>query len=238
MAGVSIQTRDLRLVFDNAKQVLSKNGLDPQKAILTQSYLRAESYINANVSRYQMSVLIDDNYVYTCNAPTEKRLALQDAFVISHIGFKLGWQDYAAPTAQRNYVDYTYPSQVSIDDQAEIIAGGWLAYQGNLSWLVNQRTLINSWDLQRHLVVPFAQNAPVPGAGNLFPIQINSYNGAMDGFYPCEPNLYMSGGKKNDIYLNMPVPIPAANLPAPATAQIKLILMFYGVLAQNVTNVR
>jgi hypothetical protein len=109
-------------------------------------------------------------------------------------------------------------------------------YNGQMQLTVNQRTIITGWDLTRHLHIPQTQqNATVTSqaGGTLVAPLHNTFDSidlSQDGFFPCEPNVVINGGKKNDLTIVLPKAVTA-----PSNARV--VIVFRGILAQNVTSV-
>lgn len=112
---------------------------------------------------------------------------------------------------------------------------------GRMKILVNQISRLENWDLKKHEKVQQTQfhnsSVAIPGA------TIPNMDCAVDGMYPMQPMLTLSGGKKNEIAITLNRAIAATGagnfLGADAVAvtiSIKqLLLMFRGLLAQNAT---
>lgn len=226
-----------RLAFDNAAMMVKKAGMNPANAVMSQSFLRLEVPISSTATTYKFDVLTSENNNGQIN--TQQKLNLQDAFVVSQIGMFLGCPTSATDT---NFQILTYPTIGKIDGTA----GNFLAatalttigvYNGQMQLTVNQRTILTAWDLSRHYRVPSTQQNSVvsPTAATVVPTAPfhPSYDGldlSNDAFYPCEPNVVINGGKKNDLTIVLP-----GALTSPSFARI--ILIFRGILAQNVTSV-
>ena len=61
---------------------------------------------------------------------------------------------------------------------------------------------------------------------------IAEQDGSSSGFYPCEPGLVLVGSKQNVLTINIPEGLAAIQ------ANSRVIVIFQGHLAQNVTPVR
>lgn len=212
-----------RLVFDNAKALIGNAGFSVGQAVLSQSYIRSEIALTTNTTSYHIPVLVNDTQTSASSFNTENRLQLQDAFVVSSI-----FVGVAAPASATDteFKPLTY-------NNAQVFSGAGEAdallslYNGNLSWVVNNRQIIPSWDLFRHYWVPQTQEATQAGA-NTGIDQIDSDA----GFYPMEPNAVLVGSKNNQISINLPSALAAVK------ASSRLVVIFRGILAQNVTPVR
>ena len=214
-----------RLVFDNAKALVSNAGFNVNQAVLSQSYIRSEVAMSTSTTSYHVPVLINDTQNGSSFA-TESRLQLQDAFVVSKIGLYVAIPATSTTTA---FQYYTYPNA-----QAFTTAGAATAlynlYNGSMSISINNRTIVPQWDLYKHLYVPQTQQATSTGTNTA----IDQNDASEFGYYPVEPNIVLVGSKNNQISLNLPAAIGTLQA---ATAP-RIIVIFSGILAQNVTPVR
>ena len=214
-----------RLVFDNAKALVSNAGFNVNQAVLSQSYIRSEVAMSTSTTSYHVPVLINDTQNGSSFA-TESRLQLQDAFVVSKIGVFVAIPASSTTTA---FPYYTYPNA-----QAFTTAGAAAAlynlYNGSMSISINNRNIVPAWDLYKHLYVPQTQQATSTGTNTA----IDQNDASEFGYYPVEPNIVLVGSKNNQISLNLPAAIGTLQA---ATAP-RIIVMFSGILAQNVTPVR
>lgn len=214
-----------RLVFDNAKALVKNAGFEVNQAVLSQSYLRSEVAMSTSTTSYHVPILVNDSQNGSAFA-TENRLNLQDAFVVSSIGVFVSIPAASTTTA---FQYYTYPNA-----QAFTTAGAAAAlynlYNGSMSVVVNNRQIIPAWDLYRHLYVPQTQQATSTGTNTA----IDQNDASEYGYYPAEPNIVFVGSKNNQISLNLPGAISTLQA---ATAP-RIVIIFRGILAQNVTPVR
>ena len=214
-----------RLVFDNAKALVANAGFNVNQAVLSQSYIRSEVAMSTSTTSYHVPVLINDTQNGS-SFVTENRLQLQDAFVVSKIGVFVAIPASSSTTA---FPYYTYPNA-----QAFTTAGAAAAlynlYNGSLSISINNRTIVPSWDLYKHLYVPQTQQATSTGTNTA----IDQNDASEFGYYPVEPNIVLVGSKNNQISLNLPAAIGTLQA---ATAP-RILVIFSGILAQNVTPVR
>lgn len=232
-----------RMAFQNAANAVKRAGLNPGNAVLSQSYLRFEVPLVASATSYKFDVLVNESVNGTIN--TQQKLNLQDAFVANQIGFFLACPSSSTDTTFRllNYpaINLT-TSQIGTPATFTVAqaAAANSIYQGQMQLTVNQRTVITSWDLYRHLLIPTTQMnaglittaafaAPASdGATKGHPFDDNA-NGADYGFYPTEPNIVLAGNKKNDLTVQLPVG------PSVIPANSRLVCIWRGILAQNVT---
>lgn len=214
-----------RLVFDNAKALVSNAGFNVNQAVLSQSYIRSEVAMSTSTTSYHVPVLINDTQNGSSFA-TEQRLQLQDAFVVSKIGVFVAIPASSSTTA---FQYYTYPNA-----QAFTTAGAAAAlynlYNGSMSISINNRNIVPAWDLYKHLNVPQTQQATSTGTNTA----IDQNDASEFGYYPVEPNIVLVGSKNNQISLNLPAAIGTLQ----ASTAPRIIVIFSGILAQNVTPVR
>lgn len=232
---MSVSNSGMRAAFQQASQALKMAGKKPKNVVLCQGVLRFETTINTAATQYPFQVVQNSAAVAPTN--TSVLLALQDAFFVSQLGIYLAVPASATAT---NYRLLTYPAVGTTTN----VAGNFTAaqsvdalslYNGLLTLTVNQRTILTSWDVQKHLYIPqtqvnaFANVKTGATAALVAPEHYTDdhYNGADFGMYPVEPNIILNGKDKNDLSINLPSAIASA----PATARIVIIAR--GVLAQN-----
>lgn len=214
-----------RLVYKNAVIQMQKAGIDPSKAVLSQSFLRLEVIAATNKTNYQFGVLVNDSPGGAIQRATELRLNLQDAFYVGSVQAFVTLGDAATST---NVVPYTYPNP-NVFSTAGAAAALWNFYNGYLSLTVNNKVITPAWSILRHLEIPQTQQNNAYAAG----INLDEKNGANMAGYACEPNWVLIGSKNNNLTLNLPEAV--GTLQAAKTTIFTLQLN--GVLAQNVTPV-
>jgi hypothetical protein len=214
-----------RLVFQNSKNAIKRAGLNPASAVLSQSYLRFEVPLSTSTTTYTFDTLVNENT--NPNYVTQNKLNLQDAFVVSGIGFFLAVPSTSA-TTETAFPLYSYPNQVAFASATDTDA--YTIYNGNMQLTVNQRTIITGWDLTRHYFVPQTQGIVTRASTSPFNA-IDQLDLASDGFYPAEPNIVMVGSKKNILQVQLNTGL------ATVQANSRLVCIFRGILAQNVTPV-
>jgi hypothetical protein len=181
--------------------------------------------MSTSTTSYHVPVLINDTQNGS-SFPTENRLNLQDAFVISSIGVFVSIPAASTTTA---FGYFTYPDPISFSTSGAATAL-YNLYNGYMQMSINNRTIVPSWDLYKHLVVPQTQQSTQSGPNT----GLNQQDGSSDGYFPMEPNVVLVGSKNNQISLNLPSAI--STLQASTTPRI--VVIFKGILAQNVTPVR
>jgi hypothetical protein len=212
-----------RLVFDNAKTLISNAGLSLQSAVLSQSYLRSEVAMSTSVTSYQIPILV--NSQQGNNFVTNNFLALQDAFVVSKIGIFVSIPASSTTTA---FPLYTYPN-ASVFSTSGAATALYNLYNGKMSVTVNNKQIVPSWDVYKHLYVPQTQQGAASTATT-----IDENNASEYGYYPVEPNLVFVGSKNNVITIDLPAAIGTLQ----ASTAPRIVVIFSGLLAQNCTPVR
>jgi len=213
-----------RLIFDNAKNLVNNAGFSAGQAVLSQSYIRSEVAMSTTTTSYQIPILVNSVGAGT-NFATNNLLNLQDAFVVSSIGIFTAIPAASTTTA---FPLYTYPN-ASAYSTVGAAAALYNLYNGKLSVVVNNRQIVPSWDLYRHLYVPQTQQGAAATATT-----IDQNDATEFGYYPVEPNIVLVGSKNNVISLELPGAISTLQ----ATTAPRIVVIMRGILAQNVTPVR
>lgn len=213
-----------RLVFDNAKNLVNNAGFSAGTAVLSQSYIRSEVAMSTSTTSYQVPILVNSTGSNT-NFATNNLLNLQDAFVVSSIGVFVAIPAASTTTA---FPLYTYPN-ASAFTTSGASAALYNLYNGKLSVVVNNRQIVPSWDLYRHLYVPQTQQGAASTATT-----IDQNDATEFGYYPVEPNIVLVGSKNNVISLELPGAISTLQ----ASVAPRIVVIMRGILAQNVTPVR
>ena len=216
-----------RQVYDNALNLISAAGINQQEAVLSQSYLRSEVAVVAGKSQYHIPVLVTDPDGGNAGIPfnTERRLALQDAFVLNQLGIFIAKPSGATDTA---YPLHTYPNAQEFATAGAADAFLTL-YNGYLRCEVNGKVLIPYWDVMRHYLVPQTQNGVIITAQTIAPVDQNDMS--TDGSYPVEPNIVIVGSKNVNINLILPTAIGTIE------PNSRIIVFMRGILSQNSTSV-
>ena len=215
-----------RLVFDNAKNLVNNAGFSAGQAVLSQSYIRSEVAMSTSTTSYQIPILTNSTGANT-NFPTNQLLQLQDAFVVASIGVFVSAPAASTTTA---FPLFTYPNAVTFSTAGAATAL-YNLYNGKLSVVVNNRQIVPSWDLYRHLYVPMFQQGSSSSATNG---GIDQNDATEFGYYPVEPNIVLVGSKNNVISLELPGAISTLQ----ASTAPRIVMIMRGILAQNVTPVR
>jgi len=215
-----------RLVFDNAKALVQNAGFNVNQAVLSQSYIRSEIAMSTTTTSYHVPVLINDTQNGNAFA-TENRLNLQDAAVISSVGIFVSIPTNASTTA---FPLFSYPNAVTFSTAGAATAL-YNLYNGYMAISVNNRTIVPSWGIYKHLVVPQFQQGTSTSVTNG---GIDQMDGTDQGYYPMEPNVVLVGSKNNQISLNLPSAIGTLQ----SGVAPRIVVIFQVILAQNVTPVR
>lgn len=206
-----------RLAYQKAKEAINRAGISAGKAVLSQSYLRTEVALATGKTLYQFPILQNDNQNGAA-FNTSNLLALQDAFYVSAIGIF-----FAAPASATDsaFQLCTYPNANKFPAPANTDLYNF--YNSSLSLIVNNRQIIPSYDLYRHYSVPQTQE----GGTN-----IDQQEGSSSAIYPIEPGWVLVGSKNNSLQISLP------NALTNVVPNSRIVVIFYGHLAQNVTPVR
>jgi len=218
-----------RQVFDNARNVVSAAGLNASQAVLSQSYLRSEALVSTTVTNYHMPILVNDNQNgANTSFNTSQLLALQDAFVVS--GIFIGFGNPSSNT-DATFTPRTYPSAINCGTQAAATAMQTL-YNGQLQLSVNNRQILTAFPITNCYYVPQTQGLTTQAATSPFHA-IDQNDGFASATVPIEPNIVLIGSKNNVLTIQLPAAISSA-----PSAFARLIVIFTGILMQNVTPVR
>jgi len=214
-----------RLVYQNAKSIMAKNGFDSSTAVLSQSYLRLEVALNITATQFRFPLVVNDNFSTQFN--TQVSLNLQDVFVVSRM--RLSFAKPSSSTAA-NFPLSTYPD-ASIFSTSNTAASLYNWYNGYLQITVNNRVIMPKWRLSGHLNVPQQQPSIAYYSANPSSF-IAQQSGTESGWQVVEPNLLLSGGKQTDFTVTIPSSMTAVETNSRAIFELD------GLLAQNTTSVR
>lgn len=215
----------LRLVFENAKNLVNQLGYDTSQAVITQSYLRGEFLLSTTTANYNVPITINDT---RNGAPTvrEQRLNLQDLFVVNSIAiFTTVGASSASNTGFFTYNDArTFTSTTSATDLLSL-------YNGKLSLVANNQQILPAWDIMKHYFVPQQQLGILPFTGATI-LPINQLNASDDVTFPVEPNIVLNGAANYQCQISLPV------APAAVTSNTYVAVKWNGLLLQNCTSVK
>ena len=207
-----------RLVYQNAKQLITRAGLSTGSAVLSQSFIRSELAMSLTKTMYQFPILVNDA---TAGTPTNTSnlLNLQDAFIVSQIGFFVAKPSSSTDTT---FQLCTYPN-ATIFSGSGTAAALFTFYNAKASLIVNNRQIVPSYSMYKHYSVPQTQDA----SGT-----IDQQDGNESAFTVVEPNIVLVGSKNNILQVELPAAFAAIE------TNSRLICIAYGILAQNCTPVR
>jgi hypothetical protein len=195
-----------------------------KEAVLSQSYLRLEQQIVSTTSTYTFPVLLNENNSGgSSTRPTEQRLNMQDAFYAT--GMEMYISKVATTSSTVMQLD-TYPNPTVYPANGALGSTGNTLlnlYNGKMTVGINNRTIIPAFDLMRFMQIPQTQQT---GAYATTPL--TQFDGTAVDF--VEPNVVFIGSKKNVIQINMPGAISTLE-----ATPVYIVLLFRGILAQNVT---
>jgi hypothetical protein len=219
---------DNRKVYLAAKAALSDPalGLNVKNAVLSQSTLRLEVLAAVNTTIYKFGVLVNDQSNGQQPSPTEVRLNLQDAFYAASMQVLIGLKQTPADTA---WPVHSYPNPAVFTTSGAAVAL-YNLYNGQLNLTVNNKIITPSWDILRHYKSNQTQGTGATQATG----PVDQFDGGLDAGFPVEPNLVLIGSKNNVLQINLPAAIGVLQA-TPSTAQTPIVIIFRGVLAQNVT---
>ena len=213
----------LRLVFENAKTLVNQLGYDTSAAVITQSYLRSEVLLTTTATQYNVPITVNFPVAATVR---ERRLNLQDLFVVNSIGiFYTVGASSASNTGAFSYNDArTLTTTTSATDILSF-------YNGYLSIVANNQQILPAWDILKHYFVPQQQLGILPFTGATV-LPINQLNAAEDFNFPVEPNIVLNGAANYQCNFVLPV------APAAVTTNTYLCIKWNGLLLQNCTSVK
>ena len=164
------------------KYIAAALGVDYDS--LSQSYLRSEVALgtqgkikfNLQEGKNGSGILI-----------TEKRLALNDEFVVTHFSLSLKKIASDTPTdlQQANALLYTWenPTIFSGTNAANMAS----VYNGSLSWTINRKQFIPQFPVRAFRRVPTTQTGTDVGYTSSGVNTVDGFENGLFGFYPSEP---------------------------------------------------
>lgn len=256
---------DRRLNFKVAEDLCIKNKIDPNKANPAYGYLRSETVLIDGTTTYNFPIL--DNQVYNTipQNPTEKRLALQDNFVVGSKFFGIYFWDNSNKRPASNlitgFTPYNVPAgnilgtsattQVYTSNTNNLMNQNMNQWwqSGTMSYTMDYDVIIPRWDCYQHYWIPRTQSyyngiGVDPADSTTFAWDLAQCDGLDSGWVPMEPNIILSGGKNTIINYNLPFALSFANMGWDATGfgtgalQARLVCIWRGILLQNTTNVK
>jgi hypothetical protein len=221
-----------RVNFVKIREEYAKRGVKGVR--LTESSLFLTQAIDPTKANYTFDVLDSQN---TGLQPDEIRLNINDEFIATHMGVYL----YGKMTPVSETIGA--PSAPYLHTYAPIEANAAMAqldglYAGQMKIGVNNIIWVEKWatrkcrQVQRTQFASFIAGVPV--------CSIASMESDMDGMIALEPMVTLSGAKKNEITLNLPVALTAQSflITSQTGGQItflidRIAVQFFGLNAQN-----
>ncbi len=200
-------------------------NLSLQNAVLTQGFLRMEMVITTTQTVYAIPIL--DNNSISAKFNTERRLSLQDAFVMSEMFVGLGAPSSGTDAAFLP-LSWPDPSVITSGSGAAAAAANTL-YNGWVSGMVNNNNILPYWDISRHYCSNQTQGGVGATSGATLPKSQSDLS--TDGFYPVQPCIIQVGSKNLVWNVNLPAAIGTVQ------ANSRIVVIMRGVLAQNSTSV-
>lgn len=188
---------------------------------LSQSEIRLEVGLTTTSSTFTFGVT--PQQASSSGAPfnTENRLQLQDTLVVSEYGIFVGQPSSSTDTTWRlrsygNTIDFGADA-LGID--TTFFTHGFFVTKCNNDVIMPYRGLFN------HRYLGTTQQTAALGAAS----PNDEHRGAEAGFITQEPNLMLIGSKNYQPQIQLPVAL------ASATANLRAVLIYRGILAQNST---
>lgn len=217
---MSTSTAGQRLIFVNAANMLTRNGLSVANAKLTQSYLRLEVAASISSTVWTFTVLQGSNQF-----GTENRLTLQDSFVVAECGVFWSIPTASGSPGPSNNPLLSWPNANTFTT-ANAASSAESLYNSYLTLNVNKDIVVPSWDAYRSRCVNQTQLTAATNS------PVDQLSGRDDVFYPTEPNWVVIGSRNSIFTITMP------NSFAAIQANSRIVLYMRGVLAQNTTSVQ
>jgi hypothetical protein len=189
---------------------------------LSQSEVRTEVVLTTTSSLFTFGITpLQPSTGGTTPFNTENRLQLQDSLVVSEYGIFVGQPSSSTDTTFRlrsygNTIDFGADA-TGID--TTFFSHGAFIVRCNNDVVIPYRGLFN------HRFAGVTQETAALGAGS----PNDQHRGAEDGMITMEPNLLLIGSKNYQPQIQLPVSL------ASATANLRAVLIFRGILAQNST---
>lgn len=187
---------------------------------MSQGEIRVEVILSTTSNAFTFGINPNQSNSNNVQFATENRLNVQDAFVANEYGIFVAKTSGATDTAFNlrtygNTQDFTGGEAAALDEQ--FYSNGAFTLRANNEILVPYRGLFN------HLYRPQTQQTDALGAAS----PGDQVRGAEDGFITLEPNVTLRGNVNYVPQILLPGALAAA-------ANVRAVLIFRGVLAQNV----
>lgn len=239
--GYDVSAYNARLNYSIALESLAKQGVQVKNGELAQSFLRTEALLDPGLSTFKFPIQKNTANNGQTFYPTMQLLGMQDAFYATSLQYTIECYNLAtASTEPRDllrYVPFTYPSEALSSRGAVFSKLGYKLWSGVLTLTVAGSVIIRAWDIKRHLEVPRSQRPAYAGAfpASAFFIDHDQFDGSSSAKYPLEPHQVFIGTNDTDLQITFPDDIANAIGTVADGYQIKMVLVFDGLLAQNVT---
>lgn len=217
---MSVNTAGQRLIYHNAKQILMDNGINPDRTINTQSYLRLEVLATTSNNIFQFNPIQANNQF-----STENRLVLQDSFLVAEAAVFWYIPTASGSPGPSNAPLLSWPNP-NLFTLANSASSAESLYNGYLTLTVNKKVVVPSWDIFRSRCVNQTQ---LTAAANS---PVDQLSGRDDVFYPTEPNWLIIGSRSSFINLVMP------NAFAAVMTNSRIVVYCRGLLIQDSTSVQ
>ena len=198
-----------------------QNYIDGLK--LSQNEIRLEVNLNATSTNFKFGLTPNQQNSSGKQFITENRLEMQDSMVANEYGIYIA---QAASDTDTAFDIQTYPNTQRFA-AADAAALRGMYSNGNFRITSNNDVIVPTTGLFNHLYIPQTQQTGALAAGS----PASMVRGAEDASITLEPNLLLIGSKGYipEIVLKSALASAAANL--------RCVLIFRGVLAQNSTSV-
>ena len=211
-----------RANYSIVKQKYAGIGKSPR---ITQSTLLLTKAISTTTTNYQFDILDSQTTTLQTN---EIRLNINDEFTVTHIGIFLQGIANTGATKLMSYAPF----------ELDAVKAGTLngLFDGVLKISVNNVVYVDKWDTRKHEIVPMAQHHQFLTTTQF--AQIAQFS-TKEYLYPVEPLITLSGAKKNQIELNLPVALTGqtfTNAAQTGTYSVvidRIAVMLRGYNAQN-----
>jgi hypothetical protein len=189
---------------------------------LSQSEIRVEVNLTTTANNFVFGLTPNQANTSGVQFLTETRLNLQDSLCVNEYGIMVG---QASDNTDTTYKLNTYGNtQVFAAADAAALDSTFYA-NGGFQVKCNNDVICPNRGLWNHYYVPQTQQTAALGAGS----PKDQQRGAEDGFITSEPNVVLIGSK------NYIPEIVLKSAMASAAANLRAILVFRGILAQNST---
>jgi len=192
---------------------------------LSQNEIRLEVGLTGNKTAFKFALTTNQNNSSNLQFLTERRLDLQDALIANEYGI------YIAKTAGQNDADYslrTYPNSQDFTAAEASKLKNILYSNGEFGITCNKDIIMPNRGVFNHLYLPQTQETAPLGAGAAG----DQIRGSEDGMITMEPNILLIGTKGYDMVLSL-----KDALGDDLTDNVRAILIYRGIMAQNATSV-